>query len=30
MIEDERCPEPIDHIGKCRSCQYVRFCNDIF
>ncbi|MCS6837182.1 MAG: CRISPR-associated protein Cas4 [Anaerolineae bacterium] len=30
MIADERCPQPIDHIGKCRVCQYVRFCNDVF
>jgi CRISPR-associated protein Cas4 len=30
MVENERCPDPVDHIGKCRSCQYARFCNDVF
>lgn len=30
MVEEEICPPPVDQIGKCRSCQYARFCNDIF
>jgi CRISPR-associated protein Cas4 len=30
MIESERCPAPTKTIGKCQSCQYLRFCNDIF
>lgn len=29
MVTTETCPPPINHIGKCRSCQYSRFCNDI-
>jgi CRISPR/Cas system-associated exonuclease Cas4 (RecB family) len=30
MIEAEVCPPPVDQLGKCRSCQYARFCNDVF
>jgi CRISPR-associated protein Cas4 len=30
MIEQERCPPPVSQVGKCRSCQYCRFCNDVF
>jgi CRISPR-associated exonuclease Cas4 len=30
LVQDERCPPPVTQIGKCRSCQYSRFCNDIF
>ncbi len=29
MIEAERCPPPVKQRGKCYSCQYRRFCNDI-
>lgn len=29
MIRSERCPAPVSQIGKCRSCQYIRFCNDV-
>lgn len=30
MVIEEICPPPADHPGKCRSCQYARFCNDVF
>lgn len=30
MVLSERCPPAIDKIGKCRSCQYIRICGDIF
>ncbi|MDY6934027.1 MAG: CRISPR-associated protein Cas4 [Spirochaetota bacterium] len=26
----ERLPEPTKHKGKCRNCEFLRFCNDIF
>lgn len=29
ILTDERCPPPVSQIGKCRSCQYLRFCNDV-
>jgi CRISPR-associated exonuclease Cas4 len=29
MVAAERCPPPAAQIGKCRSCQYLRFCNDV-
>jgi CRISPR-associated exonuclease Cas4 len=29
MVNTEICPPPVDQIGKCRSCQYARFCNDV-
>lgn len=30
MVESELCPPPAKQIGKCLSCQYARFCNDVF
>ena len=30
MVESERCPPPAPQLGKCRVCQYARFCNDVF
>lgn len=30
MVADEICPPPSSVIGKCRVCQYARFCNDVF
>ncbi len=30
MITAERCPPPVSHLGKCRSCQYANLCGDIF
>lgn len=30
MVNTEQCPPPTAKQGKCRSCQYQRFCNDIF
>lgn len=30
LLISEVCPEPTPHIAKCRSCQYARFCNDVF
>lgn len=30
MVTVERCPPPAEQIGKCRSCQFANFCNDIF
>lgn len=30
MVENEICPPPVEQIGKCRVCQYARFCNDVF
>ncbi len=30
MVHDETCPPPVNQPGKCRSCQYSRFCNDVF
>jgi CRISPR-associated protein Cas4 len=30
MVNSEVCPPPVKQIGKCRSCQYARFCNDVF
>ncbi len=30
MVQHEICPSPIGQLGKCRVCQYARFCNDIF
>ncbi|MBN8593109.1 MAG: CRISPR-associated protein Cas4 [Anaerolineae bacterium] len=30
MVAMERCPAATDHCGKCQSCQYARFCNDVF
>ncbi len=30
MIREERCPPPTSQPGKCRVCQYARFCNDVF
>jgi len=30
MVESELCPPPVQQIGKCRVCQYARFCNDVF
>jgi CRISPR-associated exonuclease Cas4 len=30
LVETERCPPPVEQVGKCRVCQYLRFCNDIF
>ena len=29
MIQTQRCPPPAKQIGKCRSCQFSRFCNDV-
>lgn len=30
MLHSEICPPPTTVKGKCRVCQYVCFCNDIF
>lgn len=30
MVITERMPEATSHTGKCLSCQYARFCNDVF
>ncbi|MBN1310270.1 MAG: CRISPR-associated protein Cas4 [Anaerolineae bacterium] len=30
ITETEVCPPPTSHLGKCRTCQYQRFCNDVF
>lgn len=30
MAETQLCPPPTSQAGKCRSCQYRRFCNDVF
>ncbi|HML22993.1 MAG TPA: CRISPR-associated protein Cas4 [Aggregatilinea sp.] len=30
MMDEERCPPPAPQPGKCRTCQYSRFCNDVF
>ncbi len=30
MIASECCPPPVPQLGKCRVCQYSRFCNDVF
>jgi CRISPR-associated exonuclease Cas4 len=30
MLAQEICPPPTPHAGKCRTCQYRRFCNDVF
>lgn len=30
MVLSECCPPAVDKIGKCRSCQYVRICGDIY
>lgn len=30
MTTYEICPPPVAQIGKCRVCQYARFCNDVF
>jgi CRISPR-associated protein Cas4 len=29
LIASEICPPPTPHTGKCYSCQYANFCNDI-
>ena len=29
MAEMEVCPPPTSQRGKCRTCQYARFCNDV-
>jgi CRISPR-associated exonuclease Cas4 len=29
MTQDEVMPPPVDHAGKCRSCQYQNFCGDV-
>jgi len=29
MVAQEICPAPTPHAGKCRTCQYRRFCNDV-
>ncbi len=29
MVAAERCPSPAAQVGKCRTCQYRRFCNDV-
>jgi CRISPR-associated exonuclease Cas4 len=29
MVGHEVCPPPTPHTGKCRTCQYRRFCNDV-
>ena len=30
MVTQERFPPPARQAGKCRVCQYARFCNDVF
>jgi CRISPR-associated protein Cas4 len=30
MVELEQFPSPTKQMGKCRICQYSRFCNDVF
>lgn len=30
LTTEEVCPPPVSQIGKCHSCQYARFCNDVF
>lgn len=30
MVVSERMPEATDHTGKCLSCQYARWCGDVF
>ena len=30
MVDREVCPPPTRQRGKCRTCQYARFCNDVF
>lgn len=30
LLDTEICPPPVKVKGKCRSCQYLRLCNDIF
>lgn len=30
LVASEICPPPAKAKGKCRSCQYRRFCNDVF
>jgi CRISPR-associated protein Cas4 len=30
LIEQDVCPPPTTKHAKCRSCRYLRFCNDIF
>ncbi len=30
MTRHEICPPPTPHRAKCRTCQYTRFCNDVF
>lgn len=30
LTNTEVCPPPTPQIGKCRTCQYQRFCNDVF
>lgn len=29
FLQTESCPPPVNQIGKCRVCQYARFCNDV-
>jgi len=29
MVAREVCPPATAHMGKCRTCQYRRFCNDV-
>lgn len=29
LVMSEICPPPTPHTGKCRACQYRRFCNDV-
>jgi CRISPR-associated exonuclease Cas4 len=30
LLKSEVCPQPTSQVGKCRTCQYLRFCNDVF
>jgi CRISPR-associated protein Cas4 len=30
MLTSEQCPPATEHVGKCQTCQYGRFCNDVF
>jgi CRISPR-associated protein Cas4 len=30
MLGTEICPPATKQFGKCRTCQYARFCNDVF
>jgi len=30
IVRNERIPDPVAQLGKCRNCQYSRLCNDVF